>query len=587
MIQVQRFNKVLKLAVILGDLVILNVLFISFNSIWNELFGERACSGTLPQILTLFSVCYFACTISGGVILHRRGARADQIVFRVLRNVFYFSFLSTGLMVLSELEIYSKRFFIYYFILLILCITVYRLLFRFCIQLYRSHGGNFRTVLYLGSTENIAELYHEMTSDATTGYRVLGYFDTTPNAKFPASCTYLGKPEQAIDYLAQHKVNQLYCCLPSALSEQIVPVINYCENNLIHFYSVPNVRNYLRHRMHFEMIGSVPILSIRKEPLGKIENRLIKRIFDVIFSLLFLCTLFPIIFLIVGVTIKITSSGPIFFRQKRNGLNNKEFWCYKFRSMKVNKESDTLQATLNDPRKTKFGDFMRRTNIDELPQFINVLLGDMSIVGPRPHMLKHTEEYSKIINKYMVRHFIKPGITGWAQVTGFRGETRELEDMEGRLLSSNPAEMPGIEEIQQYRRIFRLIKKSILPLKEHINKLLHSDNTLLHKSNRPFFNDVNDHLQFVLQTLEGCRDMISALVDLYLSNNDQRMNGIMKQLTIVSTIFIPLTFLAGIWGMNFSWMPELNWKYGYLFAWILMLVTGTAVYLLFRRKKWY
>ena len=327
----------------------------------------------------------------------------------------------------------SKRFFIYYFILLILCITVYRLLFRFCIQLYRSHGGNFRTVLYLGSTENIAELYHEMTSDATTGYRVLGYFDTTPNAKFPASCTYLGKPEQAIDYLAQHKVNQLYCCLPSALSEQIVPVINYCENNLIHFYSVPNVRNYLRHRMHFEMIGSVPILSIRKEPLGKIENRLIKRIFDVIFSLLFLCTLFPIIFLIVGVTIKITSPGPIFFRQKRNGLNNKEFWCYKFRSMKVNKESDTLQATLNDPRKTKFGDFMRRTNIDELPQFINVLLGDMSIVGPRPHMLKHTEEYSKIINKYMVRHFIKPGITGWAQVTGFRGETRELEDMEGRV----------------------------------------------------------------------------------------------------------------------------------------------------------
>ena len=247
MIQVQRFNKVLKLAVILGDLVILNVLFISFNSIWNELFGERACSGTLPQILTLFSVCYFACTISGGVILHRRGARADQIVFRVLRNVFYFSFLSTGLMVLSELEIYSKRFFIYYFILLILCITVYRLLFRFCIQLYRSHGGNFRTVLYLGSTENIAELYHEMTSDATTGYRVLGYFDTTPNAKFPASCTYLGKPEQAIDYLAQHKVNQLYCCLPSALSEQIVPVINYCENNLIHFYSVPNVRILVDH----------------------------------------------------------------------------------------------------------------------------------------------------------------------------------------------------------------------------------------------------------------------------------------------------------------------------------------------------
>lgn len=126
--------------------------------------------------------------------------------------------------------------------------------------------------------------------------------------------------------------------------------------------------------------------------------------------------------------------GPIFFRQKRNGLNDKEFYCYKFRSMKVNAEADTLQATKDDPRKTRWGNIMRKTNIDELPQFINVLLGDMSIVGPRPHMLKHTEEYSKLINKYMVRHFVKPGITGWSQVTGYRGETKELKDMEGRVI---------------------------------------------------------------------------------------------------------------------------------------------------------
>ena len=140
---------------------------------------------------------------------------------------------------------------------------------------------------------------------------------------------------------------------------------------------------------------------------------MIKRTFDFLFSLLFLCTLFPVIFLIVSAVIKTTSPGPIFFKQKRNGLNGKEFWCYKFRSMKVNKDADKVQATINDPRKTKFG--------------------NMSIVGPRPHMLKHTEEYSQLINKYMVRHFIKPGITGWAQVTGFRGETRELSQMEGRV----------------------------------------------------------------------------------------------------------------------------------------------------------
>ena len=433
MIQIQRLNKALKMVVILGDLILLNVLFVSFNSIWSDLYEEKAFYGALSHLLALFTVCYFACTISGGVILHRRGVRADQIVLRVLRNVLCFSLLSICIVELSECSIHSNRFFIYYFILLTICLTIYRLFFRYCIQLYRSRGGNFRTVLYVGSTENMTELYHEMTSDKTSGYRVLGYFDTTPNAKFPASCTYLGKPEEVVDFLSCITVNQLYCCLPSTMSGYIVPIINHCENHLIHFYSVPNVRNYLRHRMHFEMIGSVPILSIRKEPLGKIENRLIKRTFDVLFSLLFLCTLFPILFIIIGISIKLTSPGPIFFRQKRNGLNNKEFWCYKFRSMKVNRESDTLQATANDPRKTKLGDFIRRTNIDELPQFINVLLGDMSVVGPRPHMLKHTEEYSCIINKYMVRHFIKPGITGWAQVTGFRGETREVEDMEGRV----------------------------------------------------------------------------------------------------------------------------------------------------------
>lgn len=162
----------------------------------------------------------------------------------------------------------------------------------------------------------------------------------------------------------------------------------------------------------------------------------------------------------------------------------------------------------------------------------------------------------------------------------------ELEDLEEHFLSPNPDKQPGIEDIQLFRRNYRLIKKSIFPLKEQINKLFHAENKLLHKANRPFFNDVNDHLQFVLQTLEGCRDMLSALVDLYLSNNDQRMNGIMKQLTIVSTIFIPLTFLAGIWGMNFQWMPELSWRYGYFFAWGLMIVAAVSVFIYLKYKKW-
>ena len=181
------------------------------------------------------------------------------------------------------------------------------------------------------------------------------------------------------------------------------------------------------------MLGNVPFLSLHNDPLMRIENRVIKRTFDIVVSLLFLCTLFPIILLFVTIITKITMPGPVFFRQKRTGIDGKDFYCIKFRSMKINADSDRVQATKNDPRKTRWGNIMRKTNIDEFPQFWNVLMGDMSIVGPRPHMLKHTEEYSKLIDKYMMRHFVKPGITGWSQVTGFRGETKELSQMEGRV----------------------------------------------------------------------------------------------------------------------------------------------------------
>ena len=177
----------------------------------------------------------------------------------------------------------------------------------------------------------------------------------------------------------------------------------------------------------------VPITVLRMVPIQRYRHKFVKRTFDIVFSLCFLCTLFIPILIIVTIITKMTMPGPIFFKQKRNGLNDKEFYCYKFRSMKVNADADKVQATKDDPRKTKWGNIMRKTSIDELPQFINVLMGDMSVVGPRPHMLKHTEEYSKLINKYMVRHLVKPGITGWSQVTGYRGETKELKDMEGRI----------------------------------------------------------------------------------------------------------------------------------------------------------
>jgi exopolysaccharide biosynthesis polyprenyl glycosylphosphotransferase len=208
------------------------------------------------------------------------------------------------------------------------------------------------------------------------------------------------------------------------------PVNNIDWNDLIHFAErkfirlklIPNYHSILLSNPRIKFENGLPIISFRNDPLEKIENRILKRLFDIVFSIFvfifFLSWLFPIIIIII----KITSEGPIFFIQKRSGKNRTVFKCYKFRTMYVNSICDEIAANKNDTRITSFGKFLRRSNLDELPQFYNVLKGEMSVIGPRPHMLKHTEDFGKVINHYNVRHFLNPGISGWAQVNGYRGD---------------------------------------------------------------------------------------------------------------------------------------------------------------------
>lgn len=296
----------------------------------------------------------------------------------------------------------------------------------------RSKGHNLRYVVLVGHPWNLEDIYHTL-NDHSLGFKILGIF-TRKELPEDMHLKNLGDRRMVMSYLRQHQeVTDLYMVPDTDYTTETDEIFRYCEDHMIRFYALPVFVEFLTKRMELSHLGSTMLLSVRNEPLQDPVNRGVKRLFDILVSGLFLLTVFPIVYLIAGIIIKIQSPGPILFQQKRNGLDGKEFYCLKFRSMHVNKDSDRIQATKNDPRKFKFGNLMRKTNIDELPQFINVFKGDMSLVGPRPHMLLHTQEYSRLIRRYMVRHLVKPGITGWAQVQGFRGETKTLDQMENRV----------------------------------------------------------------------------------------------------------------------------------------------------------
>ena len=312
-------------------------------------------------------------------------------------------------------------------------LLIKRLCERWFVKLYRQAGRNTRAVTLVGTDSELLEVYHKLMNDPTLGYHVVGYYgdDTLSN-----ELVCLGSVEDFVKGLDNPDGlklgDELYLCVSRKERENIRRISKLCDHKLIRFYYVPISVETIGLNMKRELLDDMEVFTTYENPLQNPVKRWAKRCFDIVLSLVFLiptAIIFPFIFIII----KIQSPGPILFKQKRTGLDGKTFNCFKFRSMHVNKDADKLQATKNDPRKFPFGNFMRKANIDELPQFLNVLKGDMSIVGPRPHMLAHTEQYAALIDKYMVRHMVKPGVTGWAQVTGFRGETKELWQMEGRV----------------------------------------------------------------------------------------------------------------------------------------------------------
>ena len=360
--------------------------------------------------------------------------RIESILMRAIRMILiHAALIVTLIVVLHFSEISRLRLFGFYLIFFVF-LFVSRVLFMKLLKYIRAKGYNFKNVIIIGANDTGEHMRKILSKDLTYGYRVLGFFDDKVDPYALISSPLLGGFDAIQEYISTENVDEMYI----ALHIDDIKTINYltelCERYMVRIKFIPDFQLYTKSRkVEISFYENTPVLMLRKEPLEITTNLLIKKTFDICFSFLVIVLIFPWLFPILMVLIKLDSPGPVFFRQERSGRDNIAFGCLKFRTMRVNASADTLQATLGDKRVTRIGAFMRRTNIDELPQFLNVFWGNMSVVGPRPHMLMHTEQYSELINNYLVRHYAKPGITGWAQVNGFRGETKELIDMKDRV----------------------------------------------------------------------------------------------------------------------------------------------------------
>ena len=415
-----------KFLVVLHDLVALNAW------VWLCIFAASFVDDPNWQLdpkslFLLTNAGYFVGIYFTPIIMDRTSFRMSAILRRcisigIVICILYLSFVS-----LLKLDIVNLRHNFLVVLLSPLVLFCSRLLVKRQLAWWWARFGKVGRLVLVGASDAMFNLYHSLRN--MTDAEITGYF---ADGDLEIPLKRLGNLADSWDYLQANAVDEVYCDF-SLDHGYLAKLYVFCENNFIRFFGVPDIYGYLNRKLLVSSVEDIPILVVRDEPLLNPFHRFLKRLFDIAFSSLVLLFVFLPIFVVSAILIKRQSPGPIFFRQKRTGMDGKDFWCLKFRSMHVNDQADSQQATADDPRRFAYGAFMRRTNIDELPQFVNVLLGDMSVVGPRPHMLKHTERYGALIKRYMVRHLAKPGITGWAQVNGLRGETRELRDMERRV----------------------------------------------------------------------------------------------------------------------------------------------------------